>query len=271
MYAWYWSAAAAAILLAAALFWFNNQRPAATLLPEKQLAKLPPAKSNRVEKDGFIEITTAKGANENIVLEDGSSIALNAGSKVRYPSHFSASARNVFLEEGEAFFQVSTDPKRQFVVRAAEIATTALGTTFNIRAYSQENQVTVALISGKVKIDQLNGDGQETASMILLPSEQISYNRQSLSLVKTVFSKPDEVTGWQQGYLVFRDAPYNEIVTSIENRYGVTVINKSDKTKWNYTGFFKNESLKDVMDIICIAKSLSYTIKNDTIYLVNKN
>ncbi|CAL1520035.1 FecR domain-containing protein [Chitinophaga sp. MM2321] len=269
---WHWSVAAAAvILLAAGLFWFNSHRQPADISAGQQVAQLPAANSSRVVKNGFVEITTAKGAKETIHLEDGSSIVLNAGSKVRYPVTFSTTERSIFLEEGEAFFTAAPDPARRFVVRTPELSTTALGTSFNIRAYHTENKVTVALISGKVKIDRLTNSNDPTNSLILLPSEQLSYDRQLLSMVKTVFAKPEEVTGWKQGYLVFKDAPYDEVMTGIENRYGVTVMNESNKTEWKYTGLFKNENLTDVMDIICLAKSLSYTIKNDTIYLVNKN
>ncbi|RBL88652.1 FecR family protein [Chitinophaga flava] len=260
------SAAAAAVLLAAGLFWFNSQRQPTVNLP---ITQLPITGGNRVIKDGFVEITTPKGHQENIKLDDGSTISLNANSKLRYPEHFGSAERSVYLDEGEALFNAAPDANRHFVVRTAEIATTALGTTFNIRAYDAENKVTVALLTGKVKVDQLH-NSQDNNSLILMPSEQISYDRQLLSLIKTSFNKADEVTAWKQGYLVFKDAPYIELMTGIENRYGVTVINESSKTAWNYTGNFRNESLTEVMDIICIAKSLSYTIKNDTVYLVNK-
>jgi ferric-dicitrate binding protein FerR (iron transport regulator) len=270
MNARYWyAAAAAAVLLAAGLFWFNQsstKHPAANMP-----VPLAASESNRVIRNGFVEISTVKGHKESITLEDGSTLELNAGSKVRYPEHFGDSSRTIFLEEGEAFFNVATDPGKRFVVNAGELTTTALGTSFNIRAYASEHKVIVALVSGKVKVDQLNNNTTKTSSLILLPSEQISYDRVSLSLVKTIFNKPEDITGWKQGYLIFKDAPYNEVVTGIENRYGVTVMNESNKKEWNYNGSFKNENLKEVMDIISLAKSLSYTIKNDTVYLQNKN
>ncbi|WP_160713720.1 FecR family protein [Chitinophaga solisilvae] len=265
---WYWSAAAAAVVLAAGAFWFSNRPLSADHTGSQPLAQLPATGSTRIVKDGFVEITTAKGARENITLPDGSTIALNAGSRLRYPVDFDSTERSVQLQEGEAYFVAAPDPARRFVVRTSDLATTALGTAFNIRAYDSENKVTVALISGKVKIEQLNS--KSNTAMVLLPSEQISFDCLQLSMIKTSFGKPDEVTAWKQGYLVFKDAPYKEIVTGIENRYGVTVINQSNKTAWNYTGSFKNENLAEVMDIICIAKSLSYTIKKDTVYLVNQ-
>ncbi|NLR82023.1 FecR family protein [Chitinophaga eiseniae] len=267
---WYAFVAAAVFLLAVGIFWLNQPKQVTPLPGIDHAIPLAANQGHRVVRDGFVEVSTGKGNKESITLEDGSSLELNAGSKVLYPEHFGSDIRTVVLLEGEAFFNVAADPARHFVVKAGDLATTALGTSFNIRAYASEQKVTVALLTGKVKIDQLNAS-QQSAPLILLPSEQISYDRISLHLVKTSFSKPDDITGWKQGYLVFRDAPYNEIVTGIENRYGVTVVNNSDKKEWNYNGSFKNEGLKDVMDIICLAKSLSYTIKNDTVYLQNQN
>lgn len=263
----YIAAAAVLVLLATGMFWASRQ---AMQHQDKAPSLAASGHVGRVIRDGYIEISTSRGKKESIALEDGSTIDLNAASKVRYPVHFGDSSRTVSLEEGEAFFTVAADPVRHFVVNTGELSTTALGTSFNIRAYSSEHKVVVAIVNGKVKVDQVN-PGKENTSVILLPKEQISYDRLSLSIVKTNFNKADDITGWKQGYLIFKDAPYNELVTGIENRYGVTVINQSDKKEWNYNGSFKNESLKDVMDIICLAKSLNYTIKNDTVYLQNKN
>ncbi len=97
------------------------------------------AKTNRVVQDGFVEVTTAKGATEKIVLADGSTVNLNAGSRLRYPVTFSGPNRDIYLEEGEAFFTVAENPSHPFIVHSRGLATTALGTSFNIRAYSASN------------------------------------------------------------------------------------------------------------------------------------
>ncbi len=64
---------------------------------------------------------------------------------------------------------------------------------------------------------------------------------------------------------------YDEVATELENRYNVTVINESGITEWTYTGFFKDESLQEIMETICLTKNISYTLKNDTIFLTRKN
>jgi ferric-dicitrate binding protein FerR (iron transport regulator) len=268
----YYIAAAASVLLVTGAWLFTYLRQSRPADPATApIAHTLPAKSSRTIKNGFVELSTAKGATERIVLPDGSTIVLNASSKIRYPQQFTAAGRDVYLEEGEAFFTVSPNPESAFTVHTGDIHTTALGTSFNIRDYARENRITVALLSGKVKVDRtLNGNNQGNA-VILLPNEQIDYDVQSLHLVKSSFAKPEEITGWKQGYLVFKDASYSEVIAEIENRYGVTIINQSDKKEWNYTGFFKEESLQDVVETICLAKSLSYSIRKDTIVLKNSD
>jgi transmembrane sensor len=266
---WYYTGIAATLILAVSVFLFKYFATAPTsLIVEQTSLPTQTGKSNRLIKNGYVEVSTAKGGTERIVLADGSTIVLNASSKVRYPVSFSPQQRDIYLEEGEAFFTVAKDPQRQFTVYAAEIATTALGTSFNIRAYAHENKITVALLTGKVKIDKQQ---EKATPVVLLPSEQVSYDRVSFQLVKSSFVKQEDIIGWKKGFLVFKDASYNEVITEIENRYGVTLINQSNKTEWKYNGYFTDESLQDVIETICISKSLSYTIKNDTIYLENKN
>lgn len=260
---WLWLAAAAMVTGVLAFILLDRT---ASVADTPQLAHTAtPAKSNRVVQNGFVTITTTKGATEKVVLEDGSTIVVNSSSRLRYPEKF-GDARNVFLEEGEAFFKVASDPARAFVVHSGGIATTALGTSFNIRAYEREQRITVALLTGKVKVDHA-----DQPSTILLPSEQLHFDRQSLHIAKTTFEKEEDIVGWKQGYLVFKDATYDEVIAEIENRYNVTVINESDKLEWNYTGFFKDENLQDIIETICLTKNISYTIKNDTIFLKSKN
>lgn len=266
--AWLYSGAAAVVTGVIAFTLLHQPMPADHPgSPSHPAVQSAVVKTNRVVKDGFVEISTTKGATEKVVLADGSTIMVNASSKLRYPENFDGDTRSIYLEEGEAFFKVVRDPKRPFIVHSGGIATTALGTSFNIRAYSREHRITVALLSGKVKVDH----AETRQPVILLPSEKVSIDRESLAMAKSVFSREDDIIGWKSGYIAFRDASYDEVATEIENRYNVTVINDSGDTDWIYTGFFKDESLQEIMETICLTKNISYTLKNDTIFLTRKN
>lgn len=267
---WYIAAAAAALLIIAGLFWFNQRTPVNDTADKVTLAPAP-ALAIRTIKNGFVEHSTPRMVKDTISLPDGSTILLNAGSRLRYPEKFSNTERSIWLEEGEAYFDAAQDPARSFVVHTGALTTTALGTTFNIRTYATENKVTVALFTGKVKIDHINKAGSTASSLVLMPNEQVSFDPRQLSLNKTSLKKNNEVSDWKKGYLVFSDASYNELVNGLENHFGVTVMNQSSKTEWNYTGTFHNESLEEVMKTICIATSISYAIKNDTVILVNQH
>ncbi|SFE14262.1 FecR family protein [Chitinophaga sp. CF118] len=262
---WYYMAAAVAMLVAAgASFLLLRNRPAAhTGDQELQLMAL---KNSKVISNGYMIVTIAKGDTAHLTLEDGSTVILNAASKLRYPVHFTGGHRDLYLEEGEAFFNVAPQPGSIFTVHAGNTSTTALGTSFNIRAYTHEQKITVALLTGKAKVITAQ---QKQEPLILSSSEQVRYDCKSLELVKTTFEQEDPI-GWQQGTLIFKDATYDEVRAGIENMYNVTIINQSDKKTWTYTGNFRKESLRNVMETICLTESLSFTIKKDTVLLKNK-
>ncbi|WP_167021189.1 FecR family protein [Chitinophaga sp. Cy-1792] len=261
---WYFAAAAAAVFAAIIVtFTFTRNK---TDISQPMAADFKT--STRALVNGFIEITTPSGIAETVTLEDGSTITMNGSSKLRYPQHFDKKARNIWLEEGEALFDAARDPARSFTVYSGSIATSALGTSFNVRSYAHEDDITVSLISGKVKVER---KGNEDVPTILLPSEKISFNRISLNMIRSSFSNPDYITGWKKGTLNFKDANFDEIARTLKGRFGVTLINQSSKKEWSYKGTFREEGIKELMDDITLARELSYTIQNDTIYLKNKN
>jgi transmembrane sensor len=251
---WYYMAAAVAMLITAG----------ASFLIIRNKADKPQLANTKVLSNGYMIVTVAKGDTTQITLEDGSTVVLNAASRLRYPEHFSGNQRELFLEEGEAFFNVAPHPNSSFTVHAGNTSTTALGTSFNIRAYNHEQKITVALLTGKVKVVKARQE-----PLILSPSEQASFDSESATPVKSTFEEQEPI-GWQEGNLIFKDASYEEVRTGIENMYGVTLINQSDKKSWTYTGNFKKERLKNVMETICLTESLTFTIKKDTVLLRNK-
>lgn len=257
---WYYAAAAITMLVAAGSWFFQHYTRSAMPAGNTPIATVD---NHNEIRDGFYIVTTVKGKTEHLKLEDGSTVVLNAGSRLRYPVHF-GEGRDLYLEDGEAYFDVAPDPLHHFTVHSGELSTTALGTAFNIRAYRNEQKITVALLSGKVKVTATG-----TRPVVLESSEQLSYDLQSLKVTRSTFSTP-EATGWQQGTLVFKDASYEQVRNAIENTFAVTVINQSDKKAWTYTGSFRQETLQNVLETICLTESLSWSIARDTVTLKNK-
>lgn len=211
----------------------------------------------RLENNGWVTICTPKGITHSFNLPDGSSVDLNASSVIRYPAQFSATTRSVYLDEGEAYFSVATDRKRPFSVFSTGFVTTALGTAFNIRSYRKEHIVSVALVQGKVRVDNRKVVGK-LSSNILRPHQKIVLNTASDKVQKKVFKDISIVTGWSKGLLNFDNASAEEVITSIENRFDVSIDNRSEIKDWKYTGMFKDESLTEVLETICLTEGVTY-------------
>lgn len=222
----------------------------------------------KTEKGGWVIITTPKGLTHSFTLPDGSPVALNASSVIRYPSRFDGPVRPVYLDEGEAYFSVASDRRKPFTVYTSGCATTALGTSFDVRNYQKEHKVTVALVEGKVRVDNLHSPGAEAKSSFLKPHEQVVLRKGSAQVQNKTFSDPLVVNGWRKGVLSFDNASAEEVITSIENRFNVTIENKSNIKDWKYTGMFREEGLTEVLETICLTEGVTYkVISKDSIQI----
>ena len=189
--------------------------------------------------------TTQKGEKLTVMLPDGTLVKLNAESSLKYPKAFT-DQREVYLT-GEAFFEVARDTTKPFVVATRHLFTTALGTSFNINAYSDAEEVT--LLTGKVRIDDDN------RSEILLPGEMVAYENGAIKKSRNV---PLHHVKWKDGILVFHETPLEEGIKELERWYGVKIdIKNLSKPEVNLTGLFDNQNLENVL------KSLSYTARFD--------
>ena len=231
----------------------------------KELAAQP-STAQHISK-GWVYVETGKAARNSIKLPDGSQVTLNASSRLRYPVKFMDHRRPVFLDEGEALFEVAKDKSSPFTVYTNKFVTTALGTAFNIRSYASEHKVSISLIHGKIRVDDLHPALKTNNSKILLPHQQIVLNKISGRVIKSDFKDEIPITSWKDGVLSFQDATMDEVVNSIENRFNVVIQNHSAHTNWSYTGTFKQESLNDVLKIVCMTEGLTYTIDNNKIAL----
>ena len=120
---------------------------------------------NHFDRDNIamVEHYVNNGTRETISLPDGTTVHLNSGSHVFYPENLEGKTRTIYLI-GEAEFKVARNPKKPFIVRSSNMAITALGTEFNVKAYPEEDVITASLIEGKVRVDC-----NDTISYVLTP------------------------------------------------------------------------------------------------------
>ena len=210
----------------------------------------------------YIDKTTPKGARTTFKLSDGSIINLNANSKLIYPDRFDGNKREVYLE-GEAFFDITENTEKPFVVTTCDIQTKVLGTTFNIKAPVSAQTIEVALISGSVSI--INSKSSET--LLLKPDEMGTYDRLRLTTIKSLYYK-ERVLGWKDQLLTFSNTDFDEVIESLENWYGVSFVFKSNKTfTKGFTGKYKNKSLETVMKGLGFSYDFQFVISDKVVII----
>ncbi|WP_020526952.1 FecR family protein [Flexithrix dorotheae] len=211
----------------------------------------------------WVEKVVDKGEKVTLTMKDGSKIKLNSESKLRFPENFAPDKREVYLE-GEAFFEVAKDSNRPFTIYSGNLSTTVLGTAFNVRAYSNEKEMKVALLEGKVKVTNQVNAGE---NMLLSPMEMASLNKEKNNLVKKEFLFEDEL-GWKDGLLLFKNANFEEIRLKLERWYGVSfIIQNNPKLVKGYSGRFENESLEEVLEGISFTSGFKFKMEKGNVII----
>jgi transmembrane sensor len=203
------------------------------------------------------EKSTRPGEKILLSLPDGSTITLNADSKVKYPAQFNSPERNVYLE-GEAFFTIAHDPAHPFIVHTANVSTTDLGTKFNISAFPSDSTITVSLEEGKVDVAFRRSNAQ-TSGIVLSPSQQFSFNRISGTSVVGSFDARIS-SGWKDNLFVFDNVSLARVLKVMERQFGVRlVLADTAYARRIIKAEFRNESVWTVAEILKKAAGLSYT------------
>jgi transmembrane sensor len=186
-------------------------------------------------------IRAAHGEKIRIVLADGTVVHLNAGSALSVPVQFADTARKVRLT-GEAYLEVTKDPSRPFTVETEKATVRVLGTVFNVRAYAGENQTTVTVDEGRVRVSDTTGQ-----HVLLTRNQRAVYVQSDQSLYMQNVNAAN-YTAWHKQILVFKDQPLAEIAVTLERWYNVSVeIRNSNLATHRFTGTFNNAALPVVM------------------------
>lgn len=219
------------------------------------------AQINQIEK-------TVQSGRLRVFLPDGSMVWLNSNTKLKYPETFSENERMVVLD-GEAFFEVSENPEKPFVVKSGSISTKALGTSFNIRSYSSENDIRVTLVSGKVLVET---DQKEDPKFILTSGFGVNYQKDKGTVTKEKIDVEKQI-GWKDGILQFDNDNFQTVIKKLSRWYGVEFVleGKFNDKKWGYSGWFKNDYLDNVLESISYSQDFEYKIENKKVTLKTKN
>ena len=199
-----------------------------------------------------IQTISTLAETRTVRLPDGSSVMLNHYSSLSYPEKFQSDKREVELN-GEAYFEVSKDPKHPFIVQTETIDVQVLGTHFNVDAYH----------------DNLES---KSVRMVLKPNEIAIYNKVEEKLTRKVLENAEDEISWRQGEFIFDDLPLQEIARELSNSFGAT-IQIADTTLQNYriTARFRDgEDLAIILSVLHNAGYFNYSQNNKQIIITAK-
>lgn len=177
-----------------------------------------------------------------VILSDGSEVKLNKNSSLSYPENFKGDQRSVSLTKGEAFFSVSPDKEKPFIITTKDLMITVVGTSFNVKCTNKGTEVIVE--TGAVKVSK------KTNAINLHPGEKVIANDQNQQLEKELVA--DQLYNYYfTKTFVANGSPLWRVVEVLNEAYGVKIIIQNESLKnLQLTSTFKNESLENVLTVL---------------------
>lgn len=212
-----------------------------------------------------VKIEAPYGSKTKMYLPDGSLVWLNAGSSLSYNQNFGINNRKIKLV-GEAYFEVTKNKTLPFSVHANQLTVQVLGTKFNFRNYSEENEASVTLLEGKVNLDT---DADNNSTCILTPNQKAIFDKNSRNItinnVRAVYSSE-----WTKGIISFDEEKLVNIAKELERLYNVKVI-LADTAIQNYR-FYGNfsrsdQNIQDVLNVFVSTQRIHYKQNGNVITL----
>jgi transmembrane sensor len=215
------------------------------------------------QKEKF-EITNTTLTEKEIKLEDGTLVLLKKNSSLRYDKEFNQSKRVVYLK-GEAFFHVARNTKKPFFVYANNLVTKVLGTSFRIKAYDSDQDVTVIVKTGKVTVFSNKTEANldpETQGMVLTPNQQVVFEKDEDKMMRSLVEKPAILISESElRDFTFKSTSINKIFDAIEKAYGVDIVFDEEILRnCKITTSLSNENLFDKLEVICAAIDANYKV-----------
>lgn len=244
---WIWMQRAAAVL-------FLPLVVAVFVLYGRRTETLP------AEKVSMIEMRTNPGMVTSFRLPDSTLVCLNSGSVFRYPSAFKDS-REVYLD-GEAYFEVTKDTERRFVVSTPQDSKVEVfGTCFNLKAFGDADAVIATLTEGSIGfIYKRSG---RMLRMLMSPGEKVVYKTADEQISRHRTDGLSELS-WREGKVILSNTSFRETLHMLEKRYNVDfIVKNTDFDRYSFTGTFTNQHLERILEYFKISSHIRWRYLDD--------
>jgi transmembrane sensor len=203
-------------------------------------------------------ISTPRGGQYQVVLQDGSKVWLNAASSLRFPTAFTGKERTVQLT-GEAYFEVAKNAAMPFKVQVNKMEVSVLGTHFNVMAYDDESSIKTTLLEGSVRVTK------ENANALLKPGQEAILNPVEEGF-KVDDADVDEAVAWKNGLFQFNSTGLKSIMRQISRWYNVEVSYEGDVSGKNFSGLIlRNTNLSEVLKMLQLTREVQFKVEGKKI------
>lgn len=234
---------------------------------------------------------TARKTRSRLILSDGTSIMLNADSRLKYPATFDGRTREVYLT-GEAFFDVQKDPAHPFIIHTEKMNIRVLGTSFNVRSYPEDISMETTLLQGAIEV---TFPDRPSDRIILKPKDKLVIGNPAPARIPvalantktantspaakytltalTYYRKQDKdttvvETSWMDNKLAFQHEEFQTLAHRMERWYGVTIIfDDQSLAELRLTGLFQKESITEALHALQLTERFQYTMEGTVIHI----
>lgn len=213
-------------------------------------------------------LSTANGETYQVRLPDGSTVDLNAGSRITYPTNFTKEKNRRITLSGEAYFHVAKDKKHPFIVTTDQQEVAVLGTDFNINAYNDEPDTKTTLLEGSVRVSTI-GD-QSGYVRILSPGQQAIYTGKGRINVKE--ADTDEAVAWRNGFFIFENENIETAMRKVSRWYNVDIVFKQEEIKKEIFGgsVSRSENINTLLRVLSKAANVNMKVEGKSIMISKK-
>ncbi len=244
--------------------------------------------------DELYELTVPYGGKSSLTLPDGSRVHLNAGSTLTFAKEFGINSRELHLE-GEGLFEVEKH-KFPMLVHTSHIDIEVLGTVFNVKSYSEDNNIETVLLKGSIRVETL--DENNDVPIYLKPNEKLVYNkvgahtRVGKNEQEIVSGEREQLTpgggakqstkhynitsnvdvsasvAWKNGKYIVKGETFEELANILTRKFDVSFTFENEEIKeYTFSGTLGDYPIDQVLDVLCLASPVVYDIKEKQVYL----
>ncbi|MBQ6015380.1 MAG: FecR domain-containing protein [Bacteroidales bacterium] len=217
----------------------------------------------------WAELTVPISQTREVTLPDGTSLVLNAGSRVTWPETFTGGQREIFLD-GEVMATVAKDPEHPFVIHSGEADIRVHGTTFDLKSYRDATMLEVVLLEGSVSLILPSEEGKREVRMTPGDIAQFDHYTGAVSLGKV---SPDGFKTFNDNHsFSFINIPLKDIAADLERSFGTQiVVADANVASQRFLAFFTNgEDLDEILKLLSRNGNLRVVRSDGTVYLYGK-